>query len=138
MKILSLKNVLENIMEKRENAGNQHFPHIPQCLLPYPKQTSIFRSPIYFAVLKSSKLDRSETVVRYSVKYKKHEVSWQMYSTRTMVISILHGSGMLALILQRQKESYMIFIPSVYMRHNLIWSIGPQGKYKNSRSRPRN
>ena len=44
-----------------------------------------------------------------------------MYPSKTMVISIFHGAGMLTLVLHRQKEPYMIFIPSVDMRHNLMW-----------------
>ena len=38
------------------------------------------------------------------------------------MVSIFHGPGMLTLVLHRQKESYMILIPSVDMRHNLMWS----------------
>ena len=34
---------LENIVEKRENAGNNHFLVFPQFLLPFPKQSSIFQ-----------------------------------------------------------------------------------------------
>ena len=34
----------KNIVEKGENAGNQHFLLFPQCFLPVPKQISIFQS----------------------------------------------------------------------------------------------
>ena len=47
---------------------------------------------------------------------------------------VLHGPGMFALILHRQKESYMIFIPSADMRHNLMW-CRPTKNSKKSRSR---
>ena len=36
------KEPFENIVDKEENAGNQHFPHFPQCFLPFPEQISIF------------------------------------------------------------------------------------------------
>ena len=58
-----------------------------------------------------------------------------MYSSKTMVISIFHGPGMLTLVLHRQKEPYMIFIPSLDMRHNLMWYM-PTRKIQNIRSRP--
>ena len=35
---------LENIVGKRENAGNQHFLLFPQCFLPFPKKISVFDS----------------------------------------------------------------------------------------------
>ena len=38
------KKAFENIVGKRENAGNQHFLLFPQCFLPFPKQISIFQS----------------------------------------------------------------------------------------------
>ena len=41
----------ENIVEKGENAGNQHLLLFPQCFLPFPRQISIF-SHIYFVVCK--------------------------------------------------------------------------------------
>ena len=34
------KKLLENIMRKGENAGNQHFLPYSQCLLPFSKQIS--------------------------------------------------------------------------------------------------
>ena len=36
------KKSVKNIVGKRENAGNQHFLHFPQCFVPFPKQISIF------------------------------------------------------------------------------------------------
>ena len=36
------KKPFENIVGKGENTGNQHFLLFPQCLLPFPKQISIF------------------------------------------------------------------------------------------------
>ena len=38
------KKPFENIVEKRENAGIQHFLLFPQCFLPFPKQISMFHS----------------------------------------------------------------------------------------------
>ena len=35
-----------NIVQKGENAGNQHFLLFPQCFLPFLKQISIFLSQI--------------------------------------------------------------------------------------------
>ena len=32
------KKPFENIVEKRENAGNQHFLLFPQCFLPYQRK----------------------------------------------------------------------------------------------------
>ena len=60
-----------------------------------------------------------------------------MYPSKTMVISIFHGPGMLTLVLHWQKEPYcyMIFIHSVDMRHNLMWYM-PTRKIQNIRSRP--
>ena len=41
--LTTLKNEpFENLVEKGENAGNQHFLLFPQCFLPFPKQISIF------------------------------------------------------------------------------------------------
>ena len=34
----------ENIVGKRENAGNQHFLLFPQCFLPFSKEISILQS----------------------------------------------------------------------------------------------
>ena len=39
-----IKKPFENVVEKGENAGNQHFLLFPQCFLPFPKQISIFQS----------------------------------------------------------------------------------------------
>ena len=39
-----------NIVEKGENAGNQHFLLFPQCFLPFSGQISIFQ-PILFCCL---------------------------------------------------------------------------------------
>ena len=36
------KKAFENIVEKGENAGNQHFLLLPQCFLLIPRQTLIF------------------------------------------------------------------------------------------------
>ena len=60
-----------------------------------------------------------------------------MYSSKAMVISIFHGTGMLTLVLHRQKEPYMLSIPSVDMRHNLMW-YRPTRKIQKIRSRPFN
>ena len=35
------KKPLENIVEKGENAGNQHFLHFQQCFLPYQKRQTM-------------------------------------------------------------------------------------------------
>ena len=37
-----IKKAFKNIVEKGENAGNQHFLLFPQCFLPFPKEISIF------------------------------------------------------------------------------------------------
>ena len=52
LKTLS-KKPFENIVEKGENAGNQHFLLFSQCFLPIPK-TICFLSYIYFVVCKCS------------------------------------------------------------------------------------
>ena len=44
----------ENIVEKGENAGNQHFLLFPQCFLPFSKQISIFGIHMYHVVCKCS------------------------------------------------------------------------------------
>ena len=59
-----------------------------------------------------------------------------MNPSKTMVISIFHGPGMLTLVLHRQKEPY-IFIPSIDMRHNLMW-YRPTRKIQKVRPRPCN
>ena len=41
------KTHFENIEEKGENAGNQHFLLFPQCFLLFPKQFSIFQSHLF-------------------------------------------------------------------------------------------
>ena len=41
------KKPFENIVEKGENAGNQHFLLFPQCFLPFSKQNSIFQSHLF-------------------------------------------------------------------------------------------
>ena len=41
------KKPLENIVEKEENAGYQHFVLFPQYFLPVPKKVSIFQSYMY-------------------------------------------------------------------------------------------
>ena len=40
----------ENIVEKGENAGNQHFLLFPQCFLPFPEKIYFFFSQIYFCL----------------------------------------------------------------------------------------
>ena len=37
----------ENIVEKGENAGNQHFLLFPQCFLSFQKQISVFQSHLF-------------------------------------------------------------------------------------------
>ena len=37
-----LRKTFENIVEKEENAGNQHFLLFPQCFLPFHEQIPIF------------------------------------------------------------------------------------------------
>ena len=37
------KKPFENIVEKGENAGNQHFLLFPQCFLPYQRQKPSFQ-----------------------------------------------------------------------------------------------
>ena len=37
-----MKKAYNNIVGKEENAGNQHFPHLQQCFLPYHKQKKSF------------------------------------------------------------------------------------------------
>ena len=37
--------VIENIVEKGENAGYQHFLFFPQCFLPFPNRISVFKLP---------------------------------------------------------------------------------------------
>ena len=41
-KRLLKKEPFENIVEKRENAGNQNFLLFSQCFLPFPQQSSMF------------------------------------------------------------------------------------------------
>ena len=61
-----------------------------------------------------------------------------MYPSKTTVINIFHGPGMLTLVLDRQKEPLtMIFIPSADMGHNLMW-YRPTRKTQTIRSRPCN
>ena len=43
----STEKPFENIVEKGENAGNQHFLLFPQCFLPFPKQVLIFYSNLF-------------------------------------------------------------------------------------------
>ena len=38
----------ENIVEKGENAGHQHFLLFPQCFLPFPNQFSILQSHLFY------------------------------------------------------------------------------------------
>ena len=45
------KKPFENIEGKGENAGNQHFLLFPQCLLPFPKQISLFKSHLFSRLL---------------------------------------------------------------------------------------
>ena len=45
------KKSFENIVEKGETAGNQHFLLFPQCFLPFPKQISIFFFHLIFCRL---------------------------------------------------------------------------------------
>ena len=40
---ISAFNSFENIVGKGENAGNQHFLLFPQCFLPIPERTSMFK-----------------------------------------------------------------------------------------------
>ena len=41
------RKALENIVEKGENAGNQHFLLFPQCFLSFLKQVLIFHSTLF-------------------------------------------------------------------------------------------
>ena len=41
------KETFENIVEKGENAGDQHFLLFPHCFLPFPKQISVFQSRLF-------------------------------------------------------------------------------------------
>ena len=41
------KKPFENIVEKGENADNQHFLLFPQCFLPYHKQKSLFKQSLF-------------------------------------------------------------------------------------------
>ena len=41
------KKPFENIVEKGENAGNQHFLLCPQCFHSFPKQISVFESHLF-------------------------------------------------------------------------------------------
>ena len=45
------KMLVENVLGKRENAGNQHFLFYPERFLPFSKQISFF-CHIYFVVCK--------------------------------------------------------------------------------------
>ena len=42
------KKGFENIVEKEENAGNQHFLLFPQCFLPSHKEISSFEQHFFF------------------------------------------------------------------------------------------
>ena len=53
----------QNIVEKGENAGNQHFLLFLQCYLPFPKQISGFQSHLFYhmqmlSIWKSLKIGR--------------------------------------------------------------------------------
>ena len=54
-------NHFENIVEKGDNAGNQHFLLFPQFFLLVPKQISIFQSDLVF--VSSSNLDQSKNLL---------------------------------------------------------------------------
>ena len=41
------KKAFENIVEKGENAGDQHFLLFPQCFLPFPTPISFFDSELF-------------------------------------------------------------------------------------------
>ena len=48
-KITTLKKKpFENNVGKEENAGNQHFLLFPECFLPFPRQSLIFQSHLFF------------------------------------------------------------------------------------------
>ena len=44
------KKPFENILEKGENTGNQHFLLFPQCSQAFPEQISIFQSCIFYCL----------------------------------------------------------------------------------------
>ena len=58
------KKPCENIIGKGENLGTQHFLLFPQCFLPFPKHTSLFKSELFcppqsLSILTSPKLCHS-------------------------------------------------------------------------------
>ena len=48
------KETFENIVEKGENAGNQHFLLFQQCFLPVQKRISIFQPHLFYRLQRSS------------------------------------------------------------------------------------
>ena len=54
------KKSFENIVGKRENAGNQHFLLFSQCFLPFPKQISIFSVIFILLSANAFNLDQSK------------------------------------------------------------------------------
>ena len=57
------KEAFENIVEKGENAANQHFLLFPQCFLPYQRQKLSFWQIFYLVVCTSFQPDRVEIFV---------------------------------------------------------------------------
>ena len=53
---------LENIVEKGENAGYQHFLLFPQCFLRFPKQNFNFSVPLLLSSANALNLDQAKNL----------------------------------------------------------------------------
>ena len=59
--------LLDNIVGKGENAGNQHFLLFPQCFLHFPKQNSFFFS-LTFVLLSANALNFDWSKILFCTK----------------------------------------------------------------------
>ena len=68
-----IRKTFENIVGKRENAGNQHFLFFPQCFLPFHKQTSIFETTFILSSANAFKFNQFKILSLKTLKEKAYE-----------------------------------------------------------------
>ena len=70
-----MKKTFENIVEKVENAGNQHFILFPQCFLPYQRQITTI---LTFNLLSANIFNLFKaSVLSFCSEVKEHNFEWQ-------------------------------------------------------------
>ena len=72
------RGLLKTLLEKGENAGNQHFLLFPQSFLPFPKQVLISYSNLFLSSANAFNMDQPY-IVKSNSSYHLHHSIWKYF-----------------------------------------------------------